>query len=67
MKQINEMTDRELLHTMLDKLLDAPGEEKVIAEFPTGDGNWKRAQLRASVWTISCKERERQLREAGAL
>lgn len=62
MKNHSEMSDRELLHAMLDKLLDAPGETKVIAEHPLGNGNWRRAQLYAAVWTISCEERIKQIK-----
>lgn len=62
-KHPTEMTDRELMHAMLDKLLDNPDQPGIICEHPIGGGKWRRAKLSGFVWTISCEERERQLKD----
>lgn len=62
-----KMTDRELLHALLDKIVDALEDgcdmPKIQFEHQTREGDWRRASLYASVGRISDEEHLRQVEE----
>ena len=66
-KELGRITDRDLLHKLLDKIIDALEEgcdtPKIKFEHQLQDGSWRRASIYASVWRISDEEHFRQVEE----